>query len=181
MMILRVYTMWNRSRTILRVLLLIYVVQTTTSFIYAGIYFNPNTHLSGMPRIIVVVSVHLNHISAFPVTLSLATIAQVPDASWCFILLNAPPNLTIYFMIPRFVLSAVLFILALTQTLKQSVAMYKATKQWQPNRYMMLLVQHGIIYFFTYVDRFLRFICAPHLPQHFPRCYVSAQTTDSND
>ena len=64
-------------------------------------------------------------------------------------------------MIPRFVLSAVLFVLALTQTLKQSVAMYKATKQWQPNRYMMLLVQHGIIYFFTYVDRFLRLIWPP--------------------
>ena len=135
-----------------------------------------------MSRTIVVVSVHLNHIPTFTVTFSLATIAQVPDfpdASWCFILLNVPPNLTIYFMIPRFVLSAVLFILALTQTLKESVTMYKATKQWQPNRYMMLLVKDGIIYFFTYVDRFLRLICPLYLPQHLPRCviFLHKQTT----
>ena len=102
---------------------------------------------------------------------SLVTIGQVPgfpEASWCSILLNVPPNLTIYFMIPRFVLSVVLFILAVMQTLKQSVAMYKATKQWQPNRYMVLLVQHGIIYFFTYVDHFLRLFVLPVSHSTFP-------------
>jgi len=127
MMILRVYTMWSRSRTILHVLLFIYIVQTITSFIYAGIYFNPNTHMS----------------------VTIVQVPDFPDASLCIPLLNIPPNLTIYYMIPRFVLSAVLFILALTQPLKESVAMYKATKQWQPNRYMKLLVKDGIIYFFT--------------------------------
>jgi len=124
MMILRVYTMWGRSRTILRVLLSIYIVQTIVCLIYAGMYINPNTDLS-------------------------VAIAQIQDFSGCNIVLNVPPNLTIYFMIPRFALSVVLFILALTQTLKGSVAMYKATKHWQPNLYMGLLVKHGIIYFFT--------------------------------
>jgi len=124
MMILRVYTMWGRSRTILRVLLSIYIVQTIVCLIYAGMYINPNTDLS-------------------------VAIAQIQDFSGCNIVLNVPPNLTIYFMIPRFTLSVVLFILALTQTLKGSVAMYKATKHWQPNLYMGLLVKHGIIYFFT--------------------------------
>ncbi|KAI9456196.1 hypothetical protein HD554DRAFT_2078122 [Boletus coccyginus] len=127
MMILRVYTMWNQSRTILRVLLFIYLVQTILSVLYAGIYINPNTYLS-------------------------VTITQIPDLSnpsFCTPFLNVPPNLTVYFMIPRFVLSVVLLVLALAQTLKQSVEMYKATEQWQPNRYMQLLVRDGIIYFFT--------------------------------
>ena len=158
------------------------MVQTITSVIYAGLYIHPNTsYLSGMSRDKLVVSVHL--ILPFP----LVTIAQVqdfPDSSWCNIVLNVPPNLTICFMIPRLVLSVVLFILALTRTLKESVTMYKATKQWQPNRYMRLLMKDGIIYFFTYVDRFHRFICPPHLPQHLPQCVMllnaRAQTINSN-
>jgi hypothetical protein len=124
MMILRVYAMWNRSRTILRALLFIYIVQTISSGLFAAIYINPNTYLS-------------------------VTIAGFPDASFCGFVLNVPSNLTVYFMIPRFVLSAVLLILALMRTLTESVAMYRATKQWQPNQYMGLLVKHGIIYFFT--------------------------------
>jgi hypothetical protein len=42
--------------------------------------------------------------------------------------------------------------------------MYKATKQWQPNQYMRLLVKHGIIYFFTYVNRFI--YLSPPAPRH---------------
>ena len=100
-----------------------------------------------------VVSMHL--IPPFsPVTV--VQIQDFSDASLCNILLNIPLNLAIYFTSPRFSLSVVLFTLALTQTLKESVAMYQATKQWQPNRYMRLLAKHGIIYFFMYVDRFLR-------------------------
>ena len=44
-----------------------------------------------------------------------------------------------------------LFILALIQGLKGSVAMYNATKYLQPNRYLKLLVEHGILYFSAYV------------------------------
>ena len=47
MMILRVYAMWNRSKMILGILLCIYVPQTITGFIFAGIYSNPNTYFSG--------------------------------------------------------------------------------------------------------------------------------------
>ncbi|KAF8120490.1 hypothetical protein EV363DRAFT_91134 [Boletus edulis] len=52
---------------------------------------------------------------------------------------------------PRVVLAAALVIFAVSQTLKQSFEMYKATKQWQPNRYMQKLVGDGILYFFVYV------------------------------
>ena len=54
--------------------------------------------------------------------------------------------------IPRFILGAMLLILAITQTFRESVNMYKATKQWQPNRYMKRLARDGIIYFLVYVS-----------------------------
>ena len=63
--------------------------------------------------------------------------------------------------IPRFALGAMLLILAVAQTLKQSVSMYKATKQWQPNRYMGRLVKDGVLYFLVYVS-------IPSLPLSFP-------------
>jgi hypothetical protein len=48
-MILRVYAMW-KSRTILCVLLFIYVVQTIFSVVVLGIYINPHASLSGTFR-----------------------------------------------------------------------------------------------------------------------------------
>ncbi|KAF8126702.1 hypothetical protein EV363DRAFT_1452742 [Boletus edulis] len=136
MMILRVYAMWNRSRTILGVLLFIYVPQTIVGVVLDGIYNNPNTH----------VSVTINQILAF----------SFCSASY----INTPATLSVYRIAPRFVLSAVLVILAVSQTLKQSYEMYKATKQWQPNRYMRKLVGDGILYFFVYV------LISPTLPFH---------------
>ena len=183
-MILRVYAMWSRSRTILRVLLFIYIVQTISCVVYAVVYINPNTYLSGTSRARWVVPMHLNHIALyFLPPFSLGTITPVQETSFCVFFLNVPPNLTTYFMIPRFVLSILLLILALMRTLKESFAMYKATKQWEPNQYIRLLVKDGIIYFFTYVSRFLRFICLSHLPRHLPLRVVllntCAQTMDS--
>ena len=32
--------------------------------------------------------------------------------------------------------------------------MYKATKEWQPNRYMQLFARDGILYFLVYVSPF---------------------------
>ena len=54
----------------------------------------------------------------------------------------------------RIVLGSMLLILAVISTLKQSVAMYKATKQWQPNHYMQLFAKDGILYFLAYVSPF---------------------------
>ena len=47
-MVLRVYAMWNRSKLILGVLLCICILERMTAFVVAGIFFNPNTYLSGM-------------------------------------------------------------------------------------------------------------------------------------
>ncbi|KAF8424401.1 hypothetical protein L210DRAFT_680165 [Boletus edulis BED1] len=126
-MILRVYAMWNRSRMILYILLFIFVLQTIIIVVLDGSYDNPSTH--------------------FPVT-----VAQVLDFSFCKLsYINTPSTLFVYRIAPRFVLSAALVIFAVSQTLKQSFEMYKATKQWQPNRYMQKLVGDGIIYFIVNV------------------------------
>lgn len=48
MMILRVYAMWNQSKWILYILMLIYVLQMVSFLTVQGIYDNPNTDLSSM-------------------------------------------------------------------------------------------------------------------------------------
>ncbi|KAF8444574.1 hypothetical protein L210DRAFT_3642836 [Boletus edulis BED1] len=124
MMILRVYAMWNRSRLILSILLFIYMLQIIAAVVLDGIY-NTNTRLS-------------------------VTIFQVLDFSFCDIsyVIGTPlVALQAYRAALRLVLSAALIISAVSQTLKQSFEMYKATKQWQPNRYMQKLLGDGILYF----------------------------------
>lgn len=60
-MILRVYTVWGRSRTILGILLFIYVPQIIIAFVFTGIYNNPDTYFSGMSQnFIVSISVILS-------------------------------------------------------------------------------------------------------------------------
>ncbi|KAH0838862.1 hypothetical protein J3R83DRAFT_7276 [Lanmaoa asiatica] len=136
MMILRVYAMWNRSRRILGVLLLIYVLGIVATTVYVGVYISSDTHFS-------------------------VTVVQVLDFSFCNYMINTTPYLTIYATISRHILGALLLILAVTQTLRQSIDMYKATKHWQPNKYMALLVREGILYFVLYV---FHLFCYPSPP-----------------
>ncbi|KAI9571040.1 hypothetical protein HD554DRAFT_2327130 [Boletus coccyginus] len=124
-MILRVYAMWNQSKWILWVLLFIYVPTVIFSFVFVGIYNDPNTYLS-------------------------VTVVQVLDFSVCSASFNGPSTLYLYTTIPGVTLGVALFNLALFKTLKQSVQMYRATKQWQPNKYMQLLLREGFFYFFVY-------------------------------
>ena len=73
--------------------------------------------------------------------------------STCNISFNniAPPQSAhLYDGILRFVLSAILLILAVAQTLRQSILLYKATKQWHLNQYMQRLTADGILYFIVY-------------------------------
>lgn len=79
---------------------------------------------------------------------SSVAVAWIDNVGFCNYSLNTSTRFKVYFGIPRYVLGMVLLVLALTKHLSQSVAMYKATKQWQPNRYMKLFMQDGILYFF---------------------------------
>ncbi|KAF8419129.1 hypothetical protein L210DRAFT_3766728 [Boletus edulis BED1] len=149
-MILRVYAMWNRSRTILSILLLIYVPQNILTVVLNGIYNNPNTYLS-------------------------VTLAQVLDFSSCSIsFINTPSRLYVYRAAPRLVLAAVLVILAVSQTLKQSFEMYKATKQWQPNRYMQKLVGDGVLYFIVNVLYQIDYVLTSVAPPNDTVFFLSA-------
>ncbi|KAF8435744.1 hypothetical protein L210DRAFT_2505713 [Boletus edulis BED1] len=126
-MILRVYAMWNRSRTILFILLFFYALQIISSVVFDGIYENPDTYFS-------------------------VTIVRVLDFSFCSdSFVNIPPLHQVYTAAPRFVLGTALIVLAVFRSLKQTMEMYTVTKQWQPNRYMEQLVRDGTLYFFAYV------------------------------
>ena len=149
-MILRVYAMWNQSKRILWALLFIYAPQVIVSFVFTGIYDNLNTHLSGMSRVELHASLksHAGGWRHLLASFSPVTVVQFLDLSFCTASLNNVPSLLIiYDAIPRFVLAVVLLALAVTQTLTQSIHMYKATKQWQPNQYIQQFVTDGILYF----------------------------------
>ena len=80
------------------------------------------------------------------------TILQIDNYSVCaFSLGGTSSTLDLYGRILLIVLGATLLVLTVFQTVKQSVAMYKATKKWQPNRYMQQLVRDGALYFIVYV------------------------------
>jgi hypothetical protein len=122
-MILRVYAMWNRSKRIIFFLLCIYVPQIIIDLVFAGVYYNPNTRLS-------------------------VTVIPVANLTVCNAsLTDSPPLVNLYDGMPRLVLSIMLFILVVIQTLRQSIQMYKATKDWQPNRFILQLTGDGILYF----------------------------------
>ena len=152
-MVLWVYAMWSQSKRILCLLLFIYVPQVIVSFVLAGLY-STGTYLSGMSWInfmchsnLIWVALHL--LPPFPPV----TILHIMDLSLCDASMPVIPGISA--TIPWLVLDAMLFILAITQTLMQSVNMYKATKQWQPNWYMKWLARDGILYFLVYVLAFL--------------------------
>ena len=175
-MILRVYAMWNRSKWILYILLFIYVPQVIAPIVEQAIYANPNTFLSGMSQAKLQAK-HKSH--AWPHALppcSLVTVVQVtidvafcnisdePSLTWSNALLQLLWGLTAF----RLVLGVMLLILAVISTLKDSVVMYKATKQWQPNHYMQLLTKDGILYFLVYVSPF------PFVPFFSPPILLSS-------
>lgn len=53
--------------------------------------------------------------------------------------------------ISQIVLGSSMCLLVARQFIKESLQTYKATKQFRPNRYMMLLGREGTIYFLAYV------------------------------
>ncbi|KAH0830245.1 hypothetical protein J3R83DRAFT_1605, partial [Lanmaoa asiatica] len=147
-MIVRVYAMWNRSKRILYLLLFVFVPQVIISIIFTAVY-NTSTYLTGVSWINL-----MHHTDLIQAVLRLlppfrtVTIIQVTGFSSCNAgWRNVPFMLKVYQVIPRFVLGAMLLIFAVAQTLKQSVNMYKAKKEWQLNRYMERLVKDGVLYF----------------------------------
>ncbi|KAF9231089.1 hypothetical protein BU15DRAFT_82847 [Melanogaster broomeanus] len=122
LMILRVYAMYNRSRMILSILLVTYIPTVVLLVVSVVLEGNPKTDL-------------------------LVTNPEVLDVSFCVVDHISRSRIVAYIFIPRLIFGGFLYILALTQFVRQSLEMHRAIQRWRSNRYMELLVRQSIIYF----------------------------------
>ena len=165
------YAMWSRSKRILYILLLIYVLQVIISFVFAGI-FDSKAYTFGMSW------TKLDRLPQSKILLlpfCLVTTVQIGNFNTCAETPNNIPLISTTHLADGslwFVLSVVLLVLAVTPTIKESVEMFKATKQWQPNKYMQQLVTEGILYFLVYASLFYFLL--------FPICSISFKCLHKN-
>lgn len=76
---------------------------------------------------------------------------QVLDFSYCVVSYQGSPRWTDTVDITQIALGAFMCLLVLIQFGRASLQMYKATKRFEPNRYMNLFVREGMVYFLAYV------------------------------
>ena len=90
--------------------------------------------------------------------------AQVLDASFCMLQASSPLAIwaEIAIDIVRITLGALMCLLVAIQFVRQSLQMYRVTKQFELSRYMNLLVREGMFYFLAYVHIPLLFLLPPH-------------------
>jgi len=126
-LILRTWAMYNRSRAILITLLTLYVVEMV--FIILAYALESDTKDYSM--------------QAFQFTLGF---------SFCAITYSIPLINTWRWacMFTNMILGGMSCLLIGVQFVRQSFQMYHATKHWQLNRYMALLVHQGILYFIAF-------------------------------
>ena len=109
------------------------------------------------------------------------TVVQVIDFSFCQGLVsNTSFHLALAITTLGMILGIMLLMLAVITTFKESVVLYKVTKQWQPNRYMQLFVKDGILYFVAYVSLspFIHYHSLPsHSLTHITLNYLEKQLT----
>ncbi|KIK97382.1 hypothetical protein PAXRUDRAFT_824967 [Paxillus rubicundulus Ve08.2h10] len=122
LMIIRVFAMYNRSKTILSILFVIYISNMALTIVPLVSQMTRKLRLS-------------------------VYLADVVDVPLCIV-----PDITIpipsrYLLGSRFILGAFLCIFAVTKFVRQSLETYKEIKQWRSNRYMELLVRESILYF----------------------------------
>jgi len=122
LMILRVYAMYNRSKTIISVFLVIYITATALTMVPPVCYITQKLYLAEY-------------------------VGEVMDVKFCVV-----PDATVslfrrYTTAPRLVLGTLLCIFAVTNFVRQSLETHNAIRQWRSNRYMKLLVRESILYF----------------------------------
>ncbi|KAG9316930.1 hypothetical protein JVU11DRAFT_3011 [Chiua virens] len=121
-MILRVWAMYDRSRLILHLLLALFFVEIVSVVVAAAVYSDPRNVIG--------------------------VIIQVLDYSFCSVQFT-PLIWGEVTSILQITFSVVLCVLAIVQFVRRSLQMYDATKRWQLNRYINLLIKEGIVYFFA--------------------------------
>ncbi|KAF8553912.1 hypothetical protein OG21DRAFT_1522816 [Imleria badia] len=145
-MILRVWAIYNRSTLILRTLLILISLEIIFTALVTALYSNPRNH-SGMWTL---VTKWYTALTYFPPPLHMLTAAvtviQILDFSVCAV----QPRLSIWWQVAKLFQithGAAMCILAIVQFVRQSLQLYRVTKQWQISRYSSLLVRQGILYF----------------------------------
>ena len=136
-MILRIWAMYNRSKVVLSTLLAFLFLQMVCILIVAIMYTNQrNITVTGFPP---------------PSSSDIAVATIGPsDVSFCVV----QPHTLIWTKVAGIVqsiLSGTMCILAIIQSMRESFQMYRVTKQWQLNRYMRVMTEQGILYFFACV------------------------------
>ncbi|KAF8547628.1 hypothetical protein OG21DRAFT_1517176, partial [Imleria badia] len=119
-MILHLWAMYNQLKLILRIFLSLFALELISSLFGAAIYSNP--------RIIPVDTI------------------QILDFSLC-IWQNHLPSASTVVSILQITYDTAMCIFAIAQFVRQSLQMYRVTKQWKLNHYMDFLVKQSILYF----------------------------------
>ena len=144
-MILRVWAMYNQSRLILGLLLVIYVINMILYLIERIMFCTNLKKNAGMSNSFVsrtLHNIHPNHI---------AEIVQVLDSSLCETKQVIPSWLVFVRNAVQTTLGILMCLLVANRLARDSLQMYKVTKQIQISRYMNLLARDGMLYFLAYV------------------------------
>ena len=150
-MILRVWAMYNRSTLILSVLLTSFSLEIIANVLGAAVISNP-VNLSGTLALAEQMMSCTNNVS---ITTPLdcrptVVITQISGYSFCIVQLTTLIWTEVADIL-QITHGAAVCILGIIQFVIQSLQMHRATRQWQPNRYMVLLVREGILYYIAYV------------------------------
>ncbi|KAF8548551.1 hypothetical protein OG21DRAFT_748684 [Imleria badia] len=120
--VLRVWVMYNRSRLILTALLGLFSLEIIATILTVAVHSDPRNDS--------------------------AAAIQILNFSFCVV----QPTSVVWTKVAtvlQIMHGGVVCILAIFQFMRQSLQMYRITKQWQVNQYMSLFVRQGIIYFFA--------------------------------
>ncbi|KAF8554381.1 hypothetical protein OG21DRAFT_1497038 [Imleria badia] len=119
-MILRVWSMYNRSRLVLSTLLVLFSAEMVCTIVIS--------FMASDPRNLYVIVRH------------------VLDQSRCVVYLPSPVWAKAATIL-EITIGATMCTLAIVQFITQSVQMYRVTNHWQISQYMNLLVRQGVFYF----------------------------------
>jgi len=127
LLILRIYAMYNRSRRILVILLVIYIPVLVNLTVTTAFY---NTHTS--------------YVSVMNL--------EVVDTKFCVFTYKTTILEAILLLIPQLILSILICSLAVGKLVAESLQMHQAVKQWRLNRFFELFARECIL--FVSVDFF---------------------------
>ena len=146
-MILRVWAMWNRSKSILYILLTSYAREIIPSAVSCIVYSIPR-HFAGKYKL-TSTTPYITPTNP-PARCHIAFSTHVLNLSYCTSGSNTPTWGRVS-NVMQLTHATVMCTLVVARFVGQSVRTYRTTKQRQSNRLVNLLVVEGILYFLVYV------------------------------